>query len=284
MFIQELKQLIEMQDTYTGSHASSKDERDVIDGVLDNVEHHLPHSARYKRYDVNEHKKTIYWVTQESSPRESQMAADEIAQQLAHANIHGWTVKVVLRDLYRGDEDHETPWQTAFTDHFMPEHDDDDEPHINPQHFKPLHSEEEFEALDQEGRHIRVTRRFNHEVGRLMWIQPDGTDMPITAVWYNDHGVGSAALTMKITDIHDYLQADPFNPTKDRNHMRESLDEAVGKKVGFVGPFTSSGSAVTDANGKTVCAVNASDKLGPARANERKKIASIIAKALNTTL
>ena len=151
-------------------------------------------------------------MTQESSPHESQIAADTIAQELAMNHIHGYLVKVVLRDLYQGDEDHKTPWQVAYTDHFMSK--DEDEQDIDPQHFKPLHREEELEALDTAGRHVRTTKRFNHEYGRVNWIQADGTDMPVLAVWYDDHNIGSAALTAKITDLNNYLLADPCNPTK----------------------------------------------------------------------
>jgi hypothetical protein len=215
MFIQELKKMLEARDTYVGSHQDAAEEKRIIRTILQNIEEKLPHAARYKSYDVDNHKRIIYWITQESSEHVSQDAADIIAQELAMNNIHGYLIKVVLRDLYRGNEDHKTPWQTASTDDFMPGVDDDyEEDHINPQHFKPLHSEEEFEALDKEGRHTRVSRKFNHEYGRLMWIQADGTDMPVLAVWYDSHGTGSAALTTKITDVHDYLQADPFNPTK----------------------------------------------------------------------
>lgn len=202
------------RETYVGAHSSAEEEKSIIQSTLRNIEEKLPHSARYKSRDVDYNKRVVYWVTQESSPRESQIAADTIAHELAMQHIKGWLVKVVLRDEYRGTEDHNTPWQTAYTDHFMPEHDEEHD--INPQHFKPLHSEEEFEALDKAGRHVRTTKRFNHEYGRINWIQADGTDMPVLAVWYADHNIGSAALTTKIDDLHDYLAADPYNPTKRR--------------------------------------------------------------------
>lgn len=216
MFIQELKKMLEARDTYVGAYSSSKEEMEVIRNVLRNIEGALPDSARYKTWDIDSNKRIVYWVTQESSPRESQIAADTIAHELAMQHLKGWLVKVVLRDEFRGYEDHKTPWQTAYTDHFMPEDDDEDSHEINPQHFKPLRREEEFEALDKEGRHVRTTKRFNHEYGRINWIQADGHDMPVLAVWYADHNTGSAALTTKIDDLHDYLAADPYNPTKRR--------------------------------------------------------------------
>lgn len=216
MFIKELKQMIEARETYVGPYSSHKEEMSVLNRAMRNMEDKLDHEARYKSWDVDESKKIIYWITQETSPRESQIAADTIAHELAMLHLKGWLVKVVLRDEFRGYDDHDTPWQTAYTNHFMPEDDDEDSHEINPQHFKPLHSEDEFEALDKEGRHVRTTKRFNHEYGRINWIQADGHGMPVLAVWYDDHNIGSAALTTKIDDLHDYLAADPYNPTKRR--------------------------------------------------------------------
>ena len=229
MFIQELKKLLEA-NVYKGPFKSQADEEEVIGEVLSTIETQLDDECRYKSYYVDKSNRIIYWITQESSPRQSQIAADTIARELAMQHIKDYVVKVVLRDLYQGDEDSKTPWQVAYTDHVKLEVDDDDdmddddnyasgdEHHVKQPTiktgFKPLYDEEEFQKYDPEDRNTRRIRRYNHEIGGVEYVQPQGHDMPITAVWYTHAGIGSAPTSSKITDLNDYLMMDPYNPSK----------------------------------------------------------------------
>ena len=83
-------------------------EQKEIKKILGKIENQLPYEARFKSWDVYALKKTIEWVTQESSPWESKEAAFIIARVLRKAKLaKGWTVKVTIRDEYRGDN---TKW------------------------------------------------------------------------------------------------------------------------------------------------------------------------------
>jgi len=86
-----------------------ENEERIIRKVLANIEDDLPHEARYKSWDTDSYKKTIDWITQESNAAESQAAARTIAKAIRKAGVKGtgWTVRVVVRDDYRGDK---TKW------------------------------------------------------------------------------------------------------------------------------------------------------------------------------
>lgn len=94
-------------------------EAKAIRHMMRGMEKLLPHSCRYKQWDVNDHDKTVEWVTQESEPHESQEAADTIAKKLSDWGFKGWTVKVILRDLYRGNKT--TEWKTAVSESVVTE-------------------------------------------------------------------------------------------------------------------------------------------------------------------
>lgn len=217
MLIKELRNMaMELEESsYSGPYRSEQEEHSVVRNVISNIELQLDHDARYKSYDIDKNARTVYWVTQQTDEHGSQDAADIIAQELAMNHIKDYTVKVVVRDLYRGNEDGKTPWQVAQTNAFMPDYDDDKQS-IDTKMFKPIHDDEEFHDIDDSGRHTRINKNFNHEIGTVFWIQPDGKDMPISAVWYDDFNRGSRPLTMRITDLNDYIQADPYSPLKNQ--------------------------------------------------------------------
>ena len=88
-----------------------ENEERIIRKVLANIEDDLPRAARYKSWDTDSYNKTIDWVTQASNAAESQAAARTIAKAIRKAGVKGtgWTVRVVVRDDYRGDK---TKWHT----------------------------------------------------------------------------------------------------------------------------------------------------------------------------
>jgi hypothetical protein len=81
-------------------------EKKIVTKVISNAEDDMPHEYRYKSYDVLDDK-TVHWVTQQTSPKESAAVAQTLVRMLRKAGVKGWTVKVVIRDDYIGDK---TKW------------------------------------------------------------------------------------------------------------------------------------------------------------------------------
>lgn len=84
--------------------------RRIAGKILSGAEGHLDRECRYKDYEFDVDKKTVEWVTQESDEGQSQEAAETIAKLFTNAGLTGWTIKVVVRDEWDGED---SPWQTA---------------------------------------------------------------------------------------------------------------------------------------------------------------------------
>ena len=241
MFIQELKKLLE------SSVEQDREEEITVRNVLRNIEDDLPYECRYKEYNVFANKKTVEWVTQESSPHQSLLAAEEIADALKHAGLRGWTVKVVLRDLVR-NHDADTPWAVAHTDSQVSANEDefDDDYASNDSHhtnveFMRLDDENDLDQYDESGRNTKHIRRYSSEVGPVTYVQASGDDMPILAVWYDYAGTGSAPLTGAFTSIDAYIAADPHSPSNhamsegvQRSRVTEGKDTIVKDSMMFI--------------------------------------------------
>lgn len=93
--------------------SNPENEERIIRNVLKQAEQHLSRSARYKSWDTDHYNKTIDWITQESSPEESKQAAKTLVSLIRKAGVKGtgWTVRVVIRDEYKGDK---TKWHAKF--------------------------------------------------------------------------------------------------------------------------------------------------------------------------
>ena len=89
--------------------------------MMNGFEKQLPHESRYKKWDYYPYKKLVTWVTQATEPEESQTTAETLAKLLAKAGYHGWTVKVVLRDLNNGKN---IPWKKAISEATNPYRDE----------------------------------------------------------------------------------------------------------------------------------------------------------------
>jgi hypothetical protein len=96
-----------MTEKYEEAFTPQQEEA-VVMSVLRKVEGFLPYECRYKFYDTHQETRTADWITQESSTREGKEAAKIIAKQIQKAGVKGWTVRVVIRDDYDGDQ---TKWQ-----------------------------------------------------------------------------------------------------------------------------------------------------------------------------
>lgn len=79
------------------------------------MEDKLERDCRIKWLEVDHAKKTVEWVTQQSSDRQSQEAANKIADAIEADGFSGWTVKVVVRDKWK-ETGPGTPWATAKVD------------------------------------------------------------------------------------------------------------------------------------------------------------------------
>jgi hypothetical protein len=104
-----LKELIQINEA-----VDIKAETKAIEAVVRGSEKFLPDASRFKSWDVFPNKREVEWVTQESTPLQSETAAKVIANRLSKAGFGGWKVKVVQRDLFTG-KDHDTPWQIAIS-------------------------------------------------------------------------------------------------------------------------------------------------------------------------
>lgn len=207
MLLKELKRLL--------INESGMRDEDLIRSILFNVEKDLPDDARYKSFDVLASSKTVIWITQQSSERQSKEAANIIASKLANAGFRGWTVKVVLRDLYRGEDD-ETPWQVSHTDDVQSDGSESDANDMSKHftEFEPLHRENDLDDYDATGRNTRHIRKYSIDIGPVTYVQINGV---IRAVWYDRAGIGSVPVIGNYTDIDEYIDADPFNPSNPNN-------------------------------------------------------------------
>ena len=79
--------------------------------LLRAVESTLPHSCRYKEYDIFMRDKRVQWVTQASTAEESQLAAQVIASALTDWDLNGWAVQVVCRNFTSNP----AAWQLAIS-------------------------------------------------------------------------------------------------------------------------------------------------------------------------
>ena len=77
-------------------------ERQIVSALARTFEKKLPYECRYKMYDVLENE--VIWVTQESSNADGAYAAEVIAGFIREAGVIGFTVKVTIRDYYRGED------------------------------------------------------------------------------------------------------------------------------------------------------------------------------------
>ena len=83
----------------------------LFETIVSDLESSLSSNARYKRYELNISSKVLYWVTQDTSERESKIVAADIAKWFSGHGFKGWTIKVCVRDDYVGNGS--SPWQTA---------------------------------------------------------------------------------------------------------------------------------------------------------------------------
>lgn len=108
MQLTKLQALAEAAEPAAKKEMTPEQEEKIVKGVLRDAEDHLPHECRYKSYDVSKSDKTVDWVTQESSDSDGNSAAKAIAKMIKKAGVRGWTVRVTIRDNYRGTN---TKWQ-----------------------------------------------------------------------------------------------------------------------------------------------------------------------------
>jgi hypothetical protein len=78
--------------------------------------------SRYHDVEVDERTKIIYWVTQETTTKQSQEFAIRLANILKNNGFNGWTVKVVRRDFYNGKR---SPWKVAIVEQGVAEGSED---------------------------------------------------------------------------------------------------------------------------------------------------------------
>ena len=104
----ELKKLKALSE----ARGNSSQEAKTVDKILSSAESKLPRSCRYKSYGQADDVKTVDWVTQESTDEEGKQAAEIIAGLIRDAGVHGWEVRVTIRDDYRGTN---TKWQGKAT-------------------------------------------------------------------------------------------------------------------------------------------------------------------------
>ena len=100
---------MKLTDLYEGAGFSVAENK-KFSNFLRSLENELPHAARYKSFDFDATSKNVWWVTQESDEDDNDEVADIIAKALHDDGYEGWTVNVVLRDDYRGED---SPWSTS---------------------------------------------------------------------------------------------------------------------------------------------------------------------------
>ena len=86
---------------------------DNLGKLIDRIDYNLARKkdpARYDDVEVDERKKIIYWVTQETTAKQSQEFAIRLTNILKNNGFNEWTVKVVRRDFYNGKR---SPWKVA---------------------------------------------------------------------------------------------------------------------------------------------------------------------------
>jgi len=94
---------------------------DNLDKLINRTDYNLARKgdpARYHDVEVDKRTKIIYWVTQETTTKQSQEFAIRLANILKNNGFNGWTVKVVRRDFYNGKR---SPWKVAIVEQGMAE-------------------------------------------------------------------------------------------------------------------------------------------------------------------
>ncbi len=89
---------------------------DNLDKLINRTDYNLARKgdpARYDDVEVDKRTKIIYWVTQETTTKQSQEFAIRLANILKNNGFNGWTVKVVRRDFYNGKR---SPWKVAIVE------------------------------------------------------------------------------------------------------------------------------------------------------------------------
>jgi len=89
---------------------------DNLDKLINRTDYNLARKgdpARYHDVEVDKRTKIIYWVTQETTTKQSQEFAIRLVNILKNNGFNGWTVKVVRRDLYNGKR---SPWKVAIVE------------------------------------------------------------------------------------------------------------------------------------------------------------------------
>lgn len=113
-YAKELEQRQKEQGVAEGSEQTVN--LDNLDKLINRTDYSLARKgdpARYHDVEVDKRTKIIYWVTQETTTKQSQEFAIRLANILKNNGFNGWTVKVVRRDFYNGKR---SPWKVAIVE------------------------------------------------------------------------------------------------------------------------------------------------------------------------